>query len=340
MSQCLTYCTVLYQTKLICGCSELCIYCIFYLLLGFKCTLDGYFPDPTDCRRFYRCSGQTQHAFSCPVGLGFNSDKIKCDPMEEILQCGLEGFLKSDSNVNEVKDLMVTELKRGIPNFKFGDTFERPGDSYGFVNYDFNDLQDGGNYNHDNQYTDLDDYSKAEYEKAKSAFEPWYPVMEYDEKQIQNHIDVPTDLWTEYDSGPMYPDPSDASPDTIFPWGDPNPNGNTEITNNNELFNILNTVLGAVTQSNEYQNIILSDGDGDKSDYDPNDVSEIHLPQRSQRISTNGFQVLNEEIAQDGDMNNGFDERYGKQAGTIFRNKYQQASFISSGNPSSYMVQY
>ncbi|GFG28168.1 hypothetical protein Cfor_09289, partial [Coptotermes formosanus] len=47
----------------------------------FKCTAAGYYPDPTDCRRYYQCSSAlvaTSHI--CMGGGGyFNTDTLGCE---------------------------------------------------------------------------------------------------------------------------------------------------------------------------------------------------------------------------------------------------------------------
>ena len=45
----------------------------------FQCLREGYYRDPDDCSKFYRCTESTQHYFSCPDGLLFNEDKLSCD---------------------------------------------------------------------------------------------------------------------------------------------------------------------------------------------------------------------------------------------------------------------
>ncbi|KAI0211221.1 hypothetical protein LSAT2_003960 [Lamellibrachia satsuma] len=53
----------------------------------FVCQLDGYYPDPTDCRRFLWCSGGVKHKFACPDGLVFNVKKNTCGRHESVVSC-------------------------------------------------------------------------------------------------------------------------------------------------------------------------------------------------------------------------------------------------------------
>uniref|UniRef100_A0A182S5F5 Uncharacterized protein n=1 Tax=Anopheles maculatus TaxID=74869 RepID=A0A182S5F5_9DIPT len=46
---------------------------------SFVCTRDGYFRDPYDCNKFYRCHSNYKYSFNCPSGLYFNEDAVTCD---------------------------------------------------------------------------------------------------------------------------------------------------------------------------------------------------------------------------------------------------------------------
>ncbi|XP_053662726.1 chitinase-3-like protein 1 [Anopheles marshallii] len=45
----------------------------------FVCTRDGYFRDPYDCNKYYRCYAGTKYSFNCPTELYFNEQAITCD---------------------------------------------------------------------------------------------------------------------------------------------------------------------------------------------------------------------------------------------------------------------
>ncbi|VDM45713.1 unnamed protein product [Toxocara canis] len=49
---------------------------------AFSCTTDGFFPDLSDCHRFYRCVGGIIYMFDCPSGSAFNSMTQFCDHLE------------------------------------------------------------------------------------------------------------------------------------------------------------------------------------------------------------------------------------------------------------------
>ena len=62
------------------------------LLLCFRsdetvCPLDGYFPDPADCRRFFWCSGGLNHLFSCPDDLAFDVTTETCRRQHSVVSC-------------------------------------------------------------------------------------------------------------------------------------------------------------------------------------------------------------------------------------------------------------
>ena len=62
------------------------------LLLCFRsdetvCALDGYFPHPTDCRRFFWCSGGVNHPFSCPDDLAFDVTTKTCRQQHTVMSC-------------------------------------------------------------------------------------------------------------------------------------------------------------------------------------------------------------------------------------------------------------
>ena len=101
--------------------------CFSFSVDTFACPYDGYFADPTNCRRFYRCSGHTKRAFSCPDGLAFSSSKVMCKRIEEVTSCdaahsnvlsSASNFAKSlESDVeqkNRVKSLLLRELAKRI----------------------------------------------------------------------------------------------------------------------------------------------------------------------------------------------------------------------------------
>ncbi|CAH1966995.1 unnamed protein product [Acanthoscelides obtectus] len=46
---------------------------------GNKCSMDGIFPDRTDCSRFYMCSAGKKTVFQCPGQLRFNPNLLVCD---------------------------------------------------------------------------------------------------------------------------------------------------------------------------------------------------------------------------------------------------------------------
>ncbi|XP_035905811.1 chitinase-3-like protein 1 [Anopheles stephensi] len=46
---------------------------------SFVCTRDGYFRDPYDCNKYYRCYSGYKYSFNCPTGLYFNEDYVTCD---------------------------------------------------------------------------------------------------------------------------------------------------------------------------------------------------------------------------------------------------------------------
>ena len=47
--------------------------------IEFKCESDGYFRDPYDCGRFYRCVWGIKHSFVCPAGLMFDTNFFVCN---------------------------------------------------------------------------------------------------------------------------------------------------------------------------------------------------------------------------------------------------------------------
>lgn len=88
-----------------------------YIIISdtYTCTEEGYFPDPTDCRRFYRCSKNSKHAFSCPRGLGFDSLKITCDPIEQVRECAYKTDLSHQVRRNT---LSPRQEKTGLREMK------------------------------------------------------------------------------------------------------------------------------------------------------------------------------------------------------------------------------
>jgi len=44
-----------------------------------SCSVDGYYPDPSDCSKFIICSGGVAYYKSCPPGLLYNKTKKYCD---------------------------------------------------------------------------------------------------------------------------------------------------------------------------------------------------------------------------------------------------------------------
>lgn len=47
--------------------------------MEFPCPYDGFFQDPKDCGRFYRCHMGTSHSFDCPHGLYFDENTSVCN---------------------------------------------------------------------------------------------------------------------------------------------------------------------------------------------------------------------------------------------------------------------
>uniref|UniRef100_A0A182R2K0 Chitin-binding type-2 domain-containing protein n=2 Tax=Anopheles funestus TaxID=62324 RepID=A0A182R2K0_ANOFN len=45
----------------------------------FVCISDGFFRDPYDCNKYYRCYQGITYAFNCPPGLYFDQTTIRCD---------------------------------------------------------------------------------------------------------------------------------------------------------------------------------------------------------------------------------------------------------------------
>ncbi|GBO40778.1 hypothetical protein AVEN_259661-1, partial [Araneus ventricosus] len=79
---------------------------------GIECTEAGYFRNPNDCNKFYRCvdfSGEGQefvrYDFSCPEGLVFDEKKSICNWPDPTAPCeGGGGSGKDESNVSDDKD--------------------------------------------------------------------------------------------------------------------------------------------------------------------------------------------------------------------------------------------
>ncbi|XP_050074571.1 chitinase-3-like protein 1 [Anopheles maculipalpis] len=46
---------------------------------SFVCPRDGYFRDPSNCNKYYRCYSGYKYEFNCPSGLYFNEEKLTCD---------------------------------------------------------------------------------------------------------------------------------------------------------------------------------------------------------------------------------------------------------------------
>ena len=63
---------------------------------SFRCTSEGYFADPNDCTKFYRCVPNPgspnyfdQYSFECPPGTAFD-DRIKtCYFISAVPGCGI-----------------------------------------------------------------------------------------------------------------------------------------------------------------------------------------------------------------------------------------------------------
>ena len=102
------------------------------LLLCFRsdetvCSLDGYFPHPTDCRRFFWCSGGLNHPFSCPDDLAFDVTTKTCRRQHSVMSCGTSvttavTYHSSHSPLNAVTPEYRTETTtHGSSGMSFGE---------------------------------------------------------------------------------------------------------------------------------------------------------------------------------------------------------------------------
>ncbi|XP_078372642.1 uncharacterized protein LOC144656284 [Oculina patagonica] len=56
------------------------------LHISFDCAdkQDGFYPNPSDCAKYYTCSSGTTYESTCPTGLLFNSISNNCDWSENV----------------------------------------------------------------------------------------------------------------------------------------------------------------------------------------------------------------------------------------------------------------
>lgn len=85
---------------------------------GFKCEDEGFFPHPTDCKKYYWCldSGPSElgivaHQFTCPGGLVFNKAADSCDYTQNVL-CSKVKLAKSKTTALPTTTSRATSTKR------------------------------------------------------------------------------------------------------------------------------------------------------------------------------------------------------------------------------------
>ncbi|WP_160712299.1 chitin binding peritrophin-A domain-containing protein [Chitinophaga solisilvae] len=66
---------------------------------------NGYYADPTDCSKFYRCMDGTYYPYTCMPGTVFNPATVQCDWPENVPGCEAGGGTKQCyKNPNDSKN--------------------------------------------------------------------------------------------------------------------------------------------------------------------------------------------------------------------------------------------
>lgn len=81
---------------------------------GFRCPKDGFYPNPTSCKKYYRCTGRIPYKFTCNEGLEYNAALNICDWPAKA-NCAITGTKSPDTKTTPNKPVIAPVNPASIP---------------------------------------------------------------------------------------------------------------------------------------------------------------------------------------------------------------------------------